>query len=390
VTWRLGVGTIVKLFFNTAVRFGYPFAPALSRGLGVPLTSINSIFAANEVMGAFGLISGPLSDRAGRKRMMLAGTAMLAAGMLIGGTLTSFWGIMMALALAGLGKICFDPALQSYIGEWVPYERRGRAIGISEFAWAGSLLLGVPLMGLLINRFGWRSPFMLLAAAGLISTAAVMVLFPADPRQRQSVSLAAGLWQSWRRVSKESVALFVLSFSLLISVANQNLFVVFGVWMEDSFGLSIVALGTVTIVIGVAELMGEGLTASISDRVGLKRAVITGAVVLVIGYLLLPMIGTSLIGALAGLFVIFLSFEFTIVTTMSLVTEILPEQRATTMSGNLVASSFGRVIGVAIGGFVWLAGGLLANCIVAACVASMALLCLIVGLRGWRSESQET
>ena len=92
------MGTIVKLFFNTAVRFGYPFAPALSRGLGVPLTSINSILATNEVMGAFGLLSGPLSDRAGRKRMMLAGTAMLAGGMLAGSLLTGYWGVLMALA----------------------------------------------------------------------------------------------------------------------------------------------------------------------------------------------------------------------------------------------------------------------------------------------------
>ena len=122
VTWRLGVATMAKLFFSTAVRFGYPFAPALSRGLGVPLTSINTVLAANEATGAFGLISGPLSDRAGRKRMMLAGTAMLAGGMLMGYALPSLWGVLMALALAGLGKICFDPALQSYIGEWVPYE----------------------------------------------------------------------------------------------------------------------------------------------------------------------------------------------------------------------------------------------------------------------------
>jgi predicted MFS family arabinose efflux permease len=384
------VGTIVKLVFNTAVRFGYPFAPALSRGLGVPLTSINSILATNEMMGAFGLLSGPLSDRAGRKRMMLAGTAMLAGGMLAGSLLTGYWGVLMALALAGLGKICFDPALQSYIGEWIPYERRGRAIGITEFAWAGSLLLGVPLMGLLIDRLGWRAPFILLGVAGLFSVAAVLLLFPRDPRQRQSSSLAAGLWQSWRRVLREPVALFALGFSLLLSVANQNLFVVYGVWMEDSFGLSIVALGTVTTIIGVAELTGEGLTASLSDRIGLKRAVITGGVLLVIGYLLLPMLGRNLVGALAGLFIIFLSFEFTIVTTMSLVTELLPTQRATTLSGNLVAASFGRVIGVAIGGVVWLAGGLRANCIVAAIVASMALLCLIVGLRGWHSESQET
>jgi DHA1 family inner membrane transport protein len=390
VTLRLGVASVARLFFNTALRLGYPFAPALSRGLGVPLTSITSMLAAQQMTGLFGLVSGPLSDRAGPRKMMLAGSAMLAGGMLVGGALGVYWGVLLALFLAGLGKVCFDPAVISYIGEWVPYENRGRAIGLSEFAWAGSLLVGVPLVGLLISQVGWRSPFFLLGGVGLLSAAAVMILFPRDPQQPQSVNIATGLWQSWRRVGGESVALFTLAFSLLVSASNQILFVVYGAWMEESFGLSIVALGTLTIVIGVAELLGEGLTASIADRMGLKRAVVTGSLVLVLGYLLLPVLGGGLAGAMVGLFIIFLCYEFTIVTTMSLVSEILPGARATVLSGNMVAASLGRVIGVAVGGFVWLAGGLAANCLVAAVVAGLAVVCLVLGLRGWRTAAQKT
>ena len=177
VALRLGVAAGVRLFLNTAIRFGYPFAPALGRGLGIPLTSVTSILAAQQVTGLFGLVSGPLSDRVGRRRMMLAGSAMLAGGMLVGGAVGVYWGVLLALFLAGLGKICFDPAVQSYIGEWVPYEKRGRAVGLSEFAWAGSLLVGVPLVGLLISQVGWRAPFFLLGGVGLISFAAVSILF---------------------------------------------------------------------------------------------------------------------------------------------------------------------------------------------------------------------
>jgi DHA1 family inner membrane transport protein len=390
VTLRLGVASVARLFFNTAVRIGYPFAPALSRGLGVPLTSITTILAAQQVTGLFGLLSGPLSDRVGRRRMMLIGSAMLAGGMLLGGALPVYWGVLLALFLAGLGKVVFDPAVQSYIGEWVPYEKRGRAIGLSEFSWAGSLLVGVPLVGLLISQVGWRSPFFFLGGAGLLCAAAVMIMFPRDPWQRQSVKIAAGLLEAWHCVSKESAALYVLTFSLLLSAANHTLFVVYGVWLQDAHGLSIVALGATSLFLGFGELAGEGLTASIADRLGLKRAVIAGSVALVLSYILLPALGDSLVGSLVGLFIVFLSFEFTVVTTMSLVTEILPSARATMLSGNLVASSLGRVIGVAIGGLVWLAGGLAANCLVAAVMADSAVVCLIWGLRGWRTAPQES
>jgi predicted MFS family arabinose efflux permease len=388
VTLRLVVASVARLFFNTALRMGYPFAPALGRGLEVPLTSITSLLAAQQLTGLFGLISGPLSDRAGRRRMMLAGSAMLAMGMLVGAITGVFWAVLLALFLAGLGKVFFDPAVLSYIGEWVPYEKRGRAIGLSEFAWAGSLLIGMPLVAVLISQVGWRAPFFLLGGAGLVIGVAVFVLFPRDILERQSANFAAGLWQSWRRVTREPVALFVLSFSLLISVANQVLFVIYGVWMEDSYGLSIVALGSVTILIGVAELLGEGLTAWIADRVGLRRAVLVGAVVLVFSYMLLPVLEGSLVGALAGLFVVFLTFEFTIVTTMSLITEVVPGARATMVSGNQVASSLGRVAGVAIGGLVWITGGLAANCLVAAAVTGVAVACLAWGLRGAQRAAQ--
>jgi predicted MFS family arabinose efflux permease len=388
VTLRLVVAAVARLFFNTALRMGFPFAPALGRGLEVPLTSITSLLAAQQFTGLFGVISGPLSDRAGRRKMMLAGSAMLAMGMLVGGVTGVFWSVLLALFLAGLGKVFFDPAVLSYIGEWVPYEKRGRAIGLSEFAWAGSMLIGMPLVAVLISQVGWRAPFFLFGCAGLVIGASVFLLFPRDSLERHTTNVAADLWRSWRRVVRKPVALFVLSFSLLISVANQVLFVIYGVWMEDSYGLSIVALGSVTILIGVAELLGEGLTAWIADRVGLMRAVLVGAVVLALSYLLLPVLEGSLVGALVGLFVVFLSFEFTIVTTMSLMTEVVPGARATVVSGNQVATSLGRVAGVAIGGLVWLAGGLAANCLLAAAVTGVAVASLAWGLRGVHLAAQ--
>jgi DHA1 family inner membrane transport protein len=389
LTWRLGVAALARLFFNTAGRFAYPYAPALGRALDVPLTSIISLLAASQVAGMFGLISGPLCDRWGRRRMIFGGSAILAGGMLFGGTFPVYGGVLLALFLAGLGKSVYDPAVQAYVGESVPYERRGRAIGLIEFAWAGSSLLGVPFIGLLIDRLGWRSPFFLLGGVGLLSATAAMLLFPSDPRPRQSTDIASGLWQAWRRVSRESAALCALGFGLLISAASQNLFVVYGVWMEEAFGLSIVALGTTSLVIGAGELLGEGLTASIADRLGLKRAVVAGSVLLALSYAWLPWVGRSLSWALVGLFIIFLSFEFTAVTAMSLVTEILPGARATMMSGFSAANGLGRVIGAAVGGWVWLAGGLTANGLIAMVITASALICLVWGLRGWRAEPYE-
>ena len=385
--WRLGLAALARLFINTAVRMGYPFAPVLSRGLGVPLTSMTSALAMSQVTGMFGLVTGPMADRWGRRRMMLAGLAMLAGGMLFGGASATFASVLLALFLAGLAKTFYDPALQAYVGDWIPYEQRGRAVGLIEFSWAGSLLLGVPLIALLIGRLGWTSAFFMLGIAGLVGVAIILILFPRGRGQRQEAGVAAELFQAWHLLSKESAAHWVLAFGLLIGAANLNLFVVYGAWLEQSFDLSIVALGTTGLVIGLAELLGEGLTAFTSDRLGLKRAVIVGTVLLLLSYFLLPWSGQSLALTLAGLFIVFVSFEFVVVTVLSLATEVLPGARATMISALIVASSLGRAICASGGGVVWQKGGLSATSSVSGVVTALGLVCLIWGLRNWRAGS---
>jgi len=159
MAWQVGAAISCRLVLNTARRFTYPFAPVLSRGLDVPLTAVTFLIAVNQVTAIPGMLFGPLSDRVGYRLMMLCGLGMLAMGMFAVGLLP-FYGIVMAgLFLSGLGKSIFDPAIQAYVSERVPYQRRGLVIGFLEFSWAGSTLVGIPLLGLIIEGWGWRAPF---------------------------------------------------------------------------------------------------------------------------------------------------------------------------------------------------------------------------------------
>jgi DHA1 family inner membrane transport protein len=380
---QIGAATLARLIVNTSKRFPYTFASPLSRALGVPLTAITSLIAINQATGILSPVFGPLGDRWGYRLMMLAGLGVLAVGMLAGGMLPVYTVVLLALFLAGLGKSLFDPALQSYIGERVSYQRRGRAIGVVEFSWAGSSLVGIPLVGLLIARFEWRSPFLVLGGLALLGVVVLAYLIPREDRRGFAAKSAISFRQAWQRLSREQAALGALGFSLLVAAANDNLFVIYGVWLESSFGLSVLVLGLATMTIGVAELLGEGLTAFFADRLGLKRALFIGLVLSASSYILLPLVGHTLSLALIGLFIAFLTFEFTVVTGISLFTEILPEARATMMSSNIAAMSIGRVVGALIGGTVWLAGGLLATSLVSAVICGLALVCLAWGLRHW-------
>lgn len=384
LAWQASTATVCRLVINTARRFVYPFAPVLSRGLGVPLTAVTSLIAVNQATSVVGIFFGPLADRLGYRLMMLAGLGTLSLGMFAGGLLPFFGVVLVALLLAGLGKTIFDPALQAYVGERVPFERRGLVIGILEFSWAGSTLVGIPLLALLIERSGWRAPFFVLGGFGLLGIMALLFVIPADGRRKSQQSNAATFRHAWADLRHERASMGMLGYAFFYSASNDNLFVVFGAWLEQSFGLSVVGIGMGASLIGMAELLGEGLTASFADRLGLRRSVILGLIFSVLSYSMFPFIGHNLLLALASLFALFLIFEFTIVSSLSLSTELLPGSRATMMASFYGAAGMGRMLGALVGGVVWLKGGILATGVVSAGITVLALVSLVLGVRGWR------
>jgi predicted MFS family arabinose efflux permease len=212
----------------------------------------------------------------------------------------------------------------------------------------------------------------------------MVVIIPHDPGPARPHLPPAEYLGAYSRLLGNKPALGALAYVFFVSAANDNLFVVYGAWLEKSFGLGIVALGLGPSLIGVAELVGEGLTAAVSDRIGLKRALVAGLGLSVMGYLALPFLERSLAVSLGGLAVLFLIFEFTMVTSITLCTEILPGFRATMMSGFFATAGIGRVVGALMGGAVWQAGGILATGCLSGGLTFLGMLCLVRGLKGWR------
>lgn len=384
--WQLMVATLCRIALNTARRFVYPFAPALSRDLQVPLTAVTSLIAVNQAASLAGLFVGPLADQWGHRKMMRLGLLLLFIGMLICWIAPIYGIVFIGLLLAGAGKTAYDPALQAFIGHKVAFKKRGTAIGAVETAWAGSTLIGIPAIALIIEGYGVRWSFFAMAVMGAMGWFALGLAIPGNESEEAGTDRTLSMGASLLQLIHIRPAAGMLGFGFLISMASDNLFVVYGAWLEKEFGMGIVALGFSSAIIGSAELTGESLTAFISDRIGLKRFIGVCACMTAGCYLALPFIGTSLTFGLIGLFLIFLFFEATIVGSFSLCTELMPLSRATMMAGYLAAAGLGRMAGAFSGGPLWLSGGLTLVMLVSASLMILALAFLMWGLAGWRID----
>jgi len=125
---------------------------------------------------------------------------------------------------------------------------------------------------------------------------------------------------------------------------------------------------------------GEGLVIGVVDRLGKRRAVALGAGASVLSALALPALGSSVGGSLLGLFLFYLTFETTLVTSIALMTEIVPEHRATLLAGNVAFVSLGRALGASLGTALF-AGGIAANAAASAVAYLLALGVVILFVR---------
>jgi predicted MFS family arabinose efflux permease len=323
-------------------RMVYPFLPAFSRGLGVDLRVLSLALSIRSGAGVFGSFLAFIADSRGRKTGMLFGLGLFT----VGAALMALWPVypafVITLVLTILGNFMFIPSMQAYLGDRVAYRRRGLALALTEFAWSLSFIIGVPLVGFLIARWGWLAPFPFLSAMGFLALLLLGWLLPRDPAPAAD---RPSLLDNLQRVLSYSPALAGVFMGLLFSSANEVVNLVFGVWMEDSFGLKIAALGAASAVIGVSELGGESLVGVLSDRMGKARSVAAGLVLNSLAALALPWLGGSVTGALVGLFLFYITFEFSLVSSIPMMTEVLPVARATLMATFIGATSLGRALG---------------------------------------------
>ncbi len=342
----------IRIIINTMHRMVYPFLPTFSRSLGVDIAALSQALANRSLAGGLGPIFATVADRHGRKIGMLLGMALFIGGVAVVIVWPSYPGFVILLILAALSKSCFDPSMQAYLGDRIPYQRRGRALAVTELGWSLSFIIGIPLMSVLISRWGWQSPFLALGLLGIVSVAALIWAIPGDS---DPAAEKPKVWQNFRRVFSYPPALAGLGVGLLSTVANETVNLVFGVWLEDAFGLKILALGGTAAVIGMAELGGETLVGTLVDRLGKVRAVSIGLITNCVVSAFFPLVGDNLVAAVVVLFLFYITFEFTLVSSIPMMTEILPSARATMMAFNVTVLSLGRAVGalVAPSLFAW-------------------------------------
>jgi len=365
---RITLLTTTRTVENAAYRYAPPFLATIASGLGVSLSTIGIALSITELGGLFSPLLGRLVDGWPRRGSLIGAGSIVAVGTLVAGLANGMVMFTIGLFTIALAKTVFDLTINAWIAGHTDYARRARVVGIVETSWAGGLLIGVPILGLVTAAFSWRAAYALAAIAMLVSVA--VLSRGLEPEQaHQLADRAAALpdqvpgW--WKSLIKPVAGLMCLM------GASQCAFVTFGSWLQDDHGFTAAGLAGVTFVFGAFELVASSSTMRLTDRLGKRNAVMCGAA------LIIPTAGGLALGlhhhAIAGLValaLLLLGFEFAIVSALSLASNLVPGRPGSGIGAAFGAGTLGRAMTSLVATRLYEAHGMAAPMLLACALAA--------------------
>lgn len=326
--------TVTRIAANTCYRFAPPFIAIIAgqaQGFDVSITRVGLVISISELAGFLAPLLGTFVDRVSRRTSLAVGLLGSFVGTMMMAGAPNLVVLCVGLTLLNLLKSCFDLGMAAWISDRVPYERRGRVVGITETSWALSLLLGVSLLGVVTAATSWR----IAALVGGMSIAVCAVWL--DRRIRAAGEVPVSNEHASRAVGRMGARDWLVPLSMFgLMGGSQCLFVTFGAWLTDDFDFGANGIAAVGFALGAGELLSSVSSARLTDRIGKERSVALGAGLMVPSALVLASFDSILPLGLIALAVFIIGFEYGVVSMLPIAT-------------NLVASAPGKGFGLVIG-----------------------------------------
>jgi DHA1 family tetracycline resistance protein-like MFS transporter len=232
-------------------------------------------------------VFGNVSDRYGRRPVLLASLAAFGVDFLLTGLATSMTWLFIGRAVAGLFGASFATA-GAYIGDISTDDNRAKYFGFIGAAWGTGFTLGPVIGGFVAEHVDPRAPFFVAAALALANVVFGYFALPESlpPERRRPFEWArANPFGAFRSLAHLPMIAGLLVAVFLYQMAHDSLPAVwmyytrekFG-WSEADMGLSLTFVGIMTLIV-----MG-GLTGTVVPRLGERRAIIIGFLLMTVGF----------------------------------------------------------------------------------------------------------
>ncbi len=341
-----------------------PMLPQISRELDVPGEMQGVLVSAYALMvGIFALIVGPISDKYGRRRVLLAGTALMAIALTLHAAATTFTVFLLVRLLAGLAGGVLTGSAVSYVGDYFPYNRRGWANGWIMSSTALGQIAGVPLGTVVADSLGFRMPFLMFAVTMAVTFLLVWQFVPQPDveRAQEKLTVSDALRKYWRLLHRGEVVAGAGAY-MLMYFSFAFLVVFLPTWLASEFAATQRQIASVFFVGGIANVITGPIAGRLSDRIGRKGLVIYAS----LGFALVSALLTFVTTAFWIVYPLFFVMMILVAARMSpfqaLVSSLASgAQRGSLMSLAVSIGNLGSAVGGSLAGLAYARFGYRSN-----------------------------
>jgi len=364
----LGFGIIIPLLPFYAESFG---ANAFMVGL------LSTSYSLMQFM--FSPVWGRLSDRIGRRPIILLGLAGSCASYLVLAVASSLAVVFLARIVGGIAGANI-PTAQAYIADVTTPENRAKGMGLVGAAFGLGFIFG-PAIGGILSHFGPAAPMWSASALCGANFLAAYFLLP-ESRTADTTRKSLGRMEAWRRAAGDRRLVLLLALYFIVTTAFSGFEATFALFSERRFGFTVASIGYLFAFIGGTLAIVQGLLVGrVVKRIGEARLIPVAIGVIGLGLGLVPFAWT-LPALLVAVGTLAVGMGFNGPSLSAMVSRLTHADDQGGMLG-LASSlaSLGRVVGPAWGGFLFDAWGMSSPYLSAAAIMFVAVGVAVASLR---------
>ncbi|ASZ17878.1 multidrug resistance protein [Bacillus cereus] len=337
---------IVAFFVGLDSLLVAPLLPVITETISIPDGSgglLITIYAL--CYGITAPVFGMMSDRVGRKRMIIIGFIIFSISTFCTGLAKNFEILLLFRGLTGLSGAMIMPSIFALVGDKVTYESRGKAMGTIMGAMIGSTVIGVPIGAFLSEIGNWQWTFYSIGLLTLFLTLLINhILRNEKEREDVHVSLTEMVDAPLKMTVVNISVLFALLATFLWTIGLHGMFSYIGVYYENNFGISVGKIGIVIFLAGVGSVAGNILGGKLADKIGKKSVIVIASIVSSISVMLFSLSTENLVIAIIVHIIWSLFIGFGQASLTALISELKPAVRGTVMALNSSAMYIGMTI----------------------------------------------
>jgi MFS transporter, DHA1 family, multidrug resistance protein len=358
---RIKNTNIFILFFTLVVimmGFGMiiPIMPFYVKHLGASGSVLGLLMATYGVMQfIFAPFWGQLSDRYGRKKILLLGVLGNAATQVFFGLSTQLWMLFAARILSGLLSSATLPTAMAFISDSTTREQRGGGMGIIGAAFGIGMVIGPGLGGWLATE-SLSLPFFIAGGLSMIAFTLIALILPESlPPEKRVVIPGKFRGPQLNRMWTSLLGPlgFLLFMAFLLTFGLTNFEAIFGLYSADRYGYSPRLVGILFMVVGLTSAVVQGLlTGPLTRRWGEANVIRGSLIASAVGFFILTQVRTLPMVVAAVCFFI-LSVSMLNPANSSLISKRTETGQGLIMGLNNSYQSLGRIIGPAWAGLAY-------------------------------------